>query len=88
MEIKDISYNSDNNATTCQFISDNGMIVIYQKWDGCCDITVHYNGSTVYEPTSHFGIPNYSSIHICELKEFIDILNEAYKQSVNMEFEV
>lgn len=48
---------------------------IYMKWDGCIDLYTHCNGSTVDDERTE----DVDYIHICEVKEFITILQEVVR---------
>ena len=57
------------------------------KWDGCCDITKHSNSSTVTHPSKDYE-NDMDYIHICDLKEFIDLLEQVYENAVSKGYEV
>lgn len=76
---------SEENISILTELTDiEEKIGIEMRWDGCCDIRIHYNNSTVSNP-----IPQHINyIHICELKKFIEVLESAYNIAVNKGYEV
>lgn len=88
LKVKEEIKTDDGDISVAYLVSKNNKFRFRQKWDGCCDIEIHYNNSTVDEPTYHFGKPEWSSVHICELKEYINMLNEVYQYAIDNGFEV
>jgi hypothetical protein len=54
------------------------------KWDGCVNIRDYCNGDTCDTEASE----NCCYIHICDLKEFIAQLQEAYDRAKAINFEM
>lgn len=77
----------DGYPTSTKLVSSNGKFEFHIKWDGCSDMVVHYNDSTESNPTYHFDNQNWSSFHICDLREYIDMLEEAYKYALSVGYE-
>ena len=65
---------------------DFDMTEITVKWDGCCNIFKHSNGRTVTNPSKEPDDVDY--IHICELKEYIDMLTQVYEKALEKGYEV
>lgn len=73
-------YTKENSKPPTFEIVD-GEFKIQMKWDGCCNIVRCYE-SIEYEQE------NFDYIHICELKEFIDLLNKVLEKAKELDYEV
>ncbi len=77
------------NSICLDLRNSENTLRINVKWDGCVDIENLSNGITFahsYKDQMDDGLRDY--IHICNLKEFIEQLQEAYKLAKEKEFEV
>ena len=59
------------------YVNDGKDISAFMKWDGCCQIFIHYNGSDI-NLQSGDGV---DTIHICYLEDFIGFLQELKEES-------
>lgn len=67
----------DGYSTHMKFCDTWDELEVNIKWDGCCDIVKYSNEKT-----------SFSSVHVCDLKEFIDFLTEIYETAKNKDYEV
>lgn len=82
--IKDEIFSEDNRSLITKIANLDDKIEVAVKWDGCCDIRVHCNNSTISDPI-HREI---DYIHICDLKKFINLLESVYNHAINRGYEV
>lgn len=88
LKVKDeILSQYDDEKVVSYLVSNNDKFEFILKWDGCSDITIHHNDSTVSNPTKHFEDCNWKSFHVCELREFVDMLEEAYSYAIDNGYE-
>lgn len=74
---KQTEYN--DKTISIELVNKNNDMSIGIKWDGCGNLTKFYNGySPNDEYTEEVG-ENSDYIHICEMKEFIEHLQEIVK---------
>lgn len=67
-----------------EFRNQEDTLRVDIKWDGCVNMWLHSNGSTVTNPIE--GEVDY--IHVCELKEFIEQLQCVLKHAEERKFEL
>jgi hypothetical protein len=72
-----INKTDDDKLTVSVELRDNDYdaLQVNFKWDGCVNIWKHHNGYT-NEDNSQEAQNNTDYIHICDLKEFINQLQE------------
>lgn len=88
LNIKEEVLREDSGAKVISYlVSNNDKFEFRLKWDGCSDITIHFNDSTVSNPTKHFEDYNWDNFHVCELRKFIDMLEEAYSYAIENGYE-
>ena len=84
MKLKEEIFTDSENSVVLYMVDDFDKLEVRCKWDGCCDIRVHFNNSTVSHP-----VPDEEQyVHICELKEFIDNLTHVYELATQRGYEV
>ena len=76
-DIKKINKISDGELITAVELRDNNYNAIQLdfKWDGCINMWKYYNGYTP-DDDSEEARENMDYIHICDLQEFINQLQE------------
>lgn len=67
MYIKNINKTEENKIFIMELVNENNDLTVRAKWDGCCDIKKYSDEVTK---------DNIDYIHICELQEFINNLQE------------
>lgn len=69
----------DGKNISLELVNKDSNMKIGIKWDGCSNLTKFYNGYNPEDNPTREVEENSDYIHICEMKEFIEQLQEIIK---------
>lgn len=76
MYIKNIHKTEEGHILSIELRNEYDNLQIYDKWDGRCNIHTYSNRMTPDDEVTKDNLDNIDYIHICELQEFINNLQE------------
>lgn len=76
LHIHNITKSHKGHPLSIEIRNDSNNLRIHAKWDGCCDINIYSNGTTPDDKITAENIDDVDYIHICEMQEFIDELQQ------------